>query len=138
MGRKLAGCVVLVVEDEYFIAADTAEALKEAGAIVLGPVPNAGEAKRIIGEFKPSHAVLDLNLDGCGARFDIVRELKSQGVQSVIVTGYDASIVPRDLADMPCLQKPVIHHEVIEAVAVQPARFPDLQGWNFAAKIGGH
>ncbi|VXD00557.1 hypothetical protein SPHINGO8AM_70210 [Sphingomonas sp. 8AM] len=129
MERKLAGCVVLVVEDEYFIAADTAEALRDAGAIVLGPVPSADDAMRMIEEFKPSHAVLDLNLDGSGARFDIVRELKGQQVQSIILTGYDPSIVPRDLADTPCLQKPVIYNEVIEAVAVQPGRFPDPGAW---------
>jgi len=130
MERELGGCVVLVVEDEYLIADDTADALREAGAIVLGPVPSASEAKRLIEEFRPSHAVLDLNLDGSGARFDIARELKAQHVQSVIVTGYDESVVPPDLAGTPCVQKPVIYGKVVELVAAQSRRFADPKGWS--------
>lgn len=129
MERKLAGCVVLVVEDEYFIASDTADALKEAGAIVLGPCPSAVEALRLIKEFRPTHAVLDLNLDGAGPAFEIARALRDHQVQSIIVTGYDASIVPRDLADTPCLQKPVLYHEVVEAIAARAGRFAAPGSW---------
>ncbi|MEH3121350.1 MAG: hypothetical protein PGN16_05100 [Sphingomonas phyllosphaerae] len=129
----MAGCVVLVVEDEYFIATDTADALKEAGAIVLGPCPGPAEAMRILSEFRPSHAVLDLNLDGSGARFEVARALKDQHIQSVIVTGYDPSIVPADLADTLCLQKPVLYHEVVEAVAAQSGRYATPRAWGWTA-----
>lgn len=122
MDRELAGCVVLVVEDEYLIADDTAEALRDARAVVLGPCPSADEALRMIDECTPSHAVLDLNLDGSGARFDVARRLKDRRVHSVIVTGYDPFVLPRDLADTPCLQKPVSRHAVVEVLAARPAR----------------
>ena len=34
---ELGGRRVLVVEDEYYIASDTARALQGAGALILGP-----------------------------------------------------------------------------------------------------
>ena len=92
---------------------------------MLGPCPSASDAVRMIEKFRLSHAVPDLNLDGSGAQFDIARRLKAQQVQSVIVTGYDASVVPHDLADMPLLQKPVIYDAVVAAVTAQSGRFAD-------------
>jgi len=92
---------------------------------VLGPCPSASDAVRMIEKFRLSHAVLDLNLDGSGAQFDIARRLKAQQVQSVIVTGYDASVVPHDLADTPLLHKPVIYDAVVAAVTAQSGRFAD-------------
>ena len=115
--KKLSGCVVLVVEDEYYIASDTAAALKGAGAVVLGPCPNQDETMRVLGEFKPSHAILDLNLDGQGPSFELARELQAQGVPSIFVTGYDETVVPKDLASTRCLQKPVTYGEVVSALS---------------------
>ncbi|PEQ10564.1 hypothetical protein B2G71_21510 [Novosphingobium sp. PC22D] len=56
--------IVLVVEDEYFIADDLARALRDAGATVLGPVPNAEMARRIVSDSFVDLVLLDLNLDG--------------------------------------------------------------------------
>lgn len=45
---SLAGRKVLVVEDEYLIADDLAEMLKEAGANVVGPAASLPIAMRIL------------------------------------------------------------------------------------------
>src|SRR3546814_2353211 len=37
----LAGCSVLVIEDNFFLAEDARDTLERAGATVLGPVSNA-------------------------------------------------------------------------------------------------
>lgn len=44
----LEGLRLLVVEDEYFIAIDTAEKLAAAGAIVVGPVATVEDALMLI------------------------------------------------------------------------------------------
>ena len=45
-GRKLDGCRVLVVEDEYFLANDLEETLKSHGASVVGPFSDFDAAYR--------------------------------------------------------------------------------------------
>jgi DNA-binding response OmpR family regulator len=59
----LQGLRILVVEDEYLIADDLRDALLEASAIVLGPVPTVDAAKELIGrEPMIDAALLDINL----------------------------------------------------------------------------
>lgn len=120
--KRLHGRVVLVVEDEYYIANDASEAIKAAGAIILGPCPTAASTMRVLEEFQPSHAVIDLNLDGQGPSFDIARQLKAREVQIIFMTGYDVSVLPTDLAGLPCLQKPMTYDEVVTALALTPDR----------------
>lgn len=119
---RLHGRVVLVVEDEYYIASDASEAIKAAGAIILGPCPTAASTMHMLEEFQPSHAVVDLNLDGQGPSFDIARQLKAREVQTILMTGYDVSVLPPDLAELPCLQKPMTYDEVVTALAHTPER----------------
>ncbi|MEG8040191.1 hypothetical protein QP166_12870 [Sphingomonas sp. LR60] len=121
MGQALAGYIVLVVENEYFIASDTAESLARAGATILGPCATVAAAVRLIEETSPSHAVLDLNLDGSGARFELARQLQSRKVKSVIVSGYDKGTLPNDLAGIPFLMKPVSYGQLVEVFAALPA-----------------
>ena len=57
---------ILVVEDEHLIARGLAEALQDAGSIVLGPVPTVDKAiKKIESEPHIDGAVVDVNLGGC-------------------------------------------------------------------------
>lgn len=113
----LTGRTVLVVEDDYYIASDTAAALKGAGARVLGPCPNVDAALDLLQSETPTHAVLDLNLGGGGPRFEIARLLKARGVPCVFLTGYDAASVPEDLANVVRLEKPIPLRNLVEAVA---------------------
>lgn len=113
----LTGRTVLVVEDDYYIASDTAAALQGAGARVLGPCPSVDAALDLLQSETPTHAVLDLNLGGGGPRFEIARLLKARGVPCVFLTGYDAASVPEDLADVARLEKPIPLRNIVEAVA---------------------
>lgn len=112
----LTGCVVLVVEDEYYIATEAADALREAGAVILGPCPTHVAATHMLTEFRPTHAVIDLNLGGSGPQFAMMRSLKDQAVPTLIMSGYDPSVVPDDLSDTPFLQKPVAYRSMIAAL----------------------
>jgi ActR/RegA family two-component response regulator len=111
----LSGCAVLILEDDYYLAEDAREALEQAGADVLGPYSRVEEALGSLEKDLPQYAVLDLNL-GAGPNFEVVRTLKMQGVPTLLVTGYDAHIIPADLASTPCLQKPISMADLVSAV----------------------
>lgn len=113
----LTGKIVLVVEDDYYVASDTATALRGAGAEVLGPCPTEEDALRILEEETPSAVVLDLNLGGGGPRFEIAYELVRHGTPFVFLTGYDPDVIPDELANVVRLQKPIALIEVVQAVS---------------------
>ena len=112
----LADRLVLVVDDDFYLAEDTRETLEEAGATVLGPYGRADEALASLEAALPNCAVLDLNL-GSGPEFGIARALIELHIPMVLVTGYDHSIIPPDLAGMASLQKPVSRARLLAAVA---------------------
>ena len=113
----LTGRKILVVEDDYFLASDTAAALRGAGAIVLGPCPTEERVHDLLEDEMPTHAVLDLNLGGGGPRFEIAHLLKAHGVPFIFLTGYDPNVVPDDMRDIVRLQKPLPFRAIVEAVS---------------------
>jgi len=113
----LTGKIVLVVEDDYYVASDTVAALRGAGAEVLGPCPTEEEALRLLEDETPTVVVLDLNLGGGGPRFEIAHKLVKQGTPFVFLTGYDQDVIPHELADIVRLQKPIAFRDVVEAVS---------------------
>jgi DNA-binding NtrC family response regulator len=108
----LAGKQVLVVEDEYFMADEMGEAVRRAGAIVLGPVPDIEGAMAIIATARVDAAVLDVRL-GDETSFPVATALKAKGVQVVFVTGYDDWFLPDDLDDVPIYRKPADPDNVV-------------------------
>lgn len=112
----LTGRSVLVVEDDYYLASDTAAALRGAGATVIGPCPSEDTTLDLLETQTPTHAVLDLNLGGGGPRFAVAYALKGRGVPFIFLTGYDCDAVPPDLAAVVRLQKPVSLRTVVDAV----------------------
>ncbi|NWJ27598.1 PAS domain S-box protein [Rhizobium sp. Td3] len=113
----LTGKIVLVVEDDYYVASDTAAALRSAGAEVLGPCPTEEAALQILHEQTPDAVVLDLNLGGGGPRFEIARKLVEHATPFVLMTGYDPDVIPDELADIVRLQKPIALRDVVAAVS---------------------
>src|SRR4051794_39150827 len=105
--RDLKGRHVLVVEDEFYIAIDMADTLKEHGAHVVGPVASVADAVDLIECTEHlDGAVVDLNLRGELA-FPVARELAKRHVPFVFATGYDAEIIPAEFRDVIRCEKPV-------------------------------
>ena len=104
--RPLQGLRVLVVEDDYFIAVELCSALRAAGAEVLGPARDLETGLAAIREEPIDCGVLDINLRGQMV-FQIASELRARDIPTIFATGYDASMIPEDLADTPRLEKPV-------------------------------
>lgn len=105
--QVLEGRRILVVEDEYFLADDVRDALTEAGAEVLGPVPSVEEASALIArEERIDAAVLDVNLRG-ELVFPVADALRERGVPFAFATGYDRWAIPDRFADALRVEKPL-------------------------------
>ena len=103
----LANLRVLVVEDEYFLADDMAQALREVGARVIGPVPSRDRALALLAEQPVDVAVLDINLKG-ETVYPVADALRAKGVPFVFATGYDSRAVPDGYKDVPRWEKPFL------------------------------
>jgi DNA-binding NarL/FixJ family response regulator len=114
--QQLIGLSVLVVDDDYYQAVDTQETLERAGATVLGPCSNSDEAIHLAQDRHPSCAIVDLNL-GAGPSFELARSLKALNIPLIIVSGYDAGVIPADLRSTPHLEKPVAGAVLIRSMA---------------------
>jgi CheY-like chemotaxis protein len=113
----LIGRRILVVEDEYIIAADLAQSLEDLGASVLGPAGTVADALALVaGEPALDAAVLDINL-GSEKVFPVAEALQARGVPFVFASGYDAWMVPSEFADAPRFGKPVEKHALARALS---------------------
>ena len=107
LGDHLRGRRVLIVEDDYFVAADLAEALQELGAIVLGPSGSVKDALRqISSDGAPDAAVLDINL-GQEKAYPIADALLARRIPFIFTTGYSGDALPVQYGKIPRCQKPV-------------------------------
>jgi DNA-binding response OmpR family regulator len=102
----LDGVQILLVEDEYFVAAELKAILGELGARVVGPVSRLQPARELARAERLDGAVLDVKLDG-DTTFPLAQELLERGVPVLFTTGFDSSILPERFRSSPCLAKPV-------------------------------
>lgn len=107
---------ILVVEDEYFVAADLALALARVGAQVVGPVSTEEEALALLdaGE-RIDAAVLDINLRG-EMVYPLADALRERGVPFVFATGYGASILPMRFRSVPRWEKPFDYQALAQSI----------------------
>ena len=115
--RGLAGRRVLVVEDEYLLASDLADALEDEAAEVIGPAPSVSRAMALIDGRSEIHlCLLDINLGG-ELVYPVADALVERGVPFLFVTGYDARAIPPRFEGVRRLEKPVRVAEVLRAAA---------------------
>lgn len=86
--KTLAGLNVLLVEDEFLIALDAEEMLRELGAAAVTVASNFEEAQKRIAEGKFDLAILDVNLNGQKS-FPLAEQLLTRGTPVVFGTGYN-------------------------------------------------
>jgi hypothetical protein len=105
-----------VVEDDFNIAVAMVGFLKAYGAEIVGPVGTVKSALGVIAD-NPciDGAALDLNLHG-ETVYPVVDVLRSKGVPTVFMTGFDDTSVKPGYTDVPCLQKPVTVEHLMQAL----------------------
>ena len=112
MNGPLAGRRVLMIEDEFLVAAMLSDVIEDSGATVVGIAGTLDDALLQIDRAAPELVVLDWNLDG--RRSDpIARELIARGVPFAISTGYGE--VDSEFGGVPVIAKP---YEPMQLVAV--------------------
>ena len=112
----LVGRTILVVEDEYLIAAALAQALTAARARVLGPASSEVRAREIMrGAGVIDCAILDIDLGGHQA-WGVVDDLVAAGVVVVLASGYGASAIPDRHLSLARSGKPVELQTVARAL----------------------
>ncbi len=113
----LNNALILVAEDEPFIALEVALAIKDAGGMVLGPVASVKKAIALIEANAPVAAILDVNLTD-GDISPVAELLLSLGIPMVLQSGVG---LPTALAarfpDLPVHIKPCVPTELIAQLA---------------------
>jgi PAS domain S-box-containing protein len=112
----LTGRSVLVVEDDYYLATDTARALRGAGADVMSLCATEADARAELEDQLPDAAIVDINL-GLGPSFKLAERLKNRGVPFVFTTGYDAEVIPVEFEQVERLKKPLQLRQLVGAIA---------------------
>jgi DNA-binding NtrC family response regulator len=110
----LKGCRVLVVEDDYFIAVGLADALRGAGAHIIGPVANVRHALDMLGE-QIDVCSLDFRLGG-ETSLPIADELERRGVPFIFATGTVCEL-PAVHGAYAVAEKPFCHRELTNLLA---------------------
>ncbi|WP_156386492.1 response regulator [Rhizobium sp. Leaf391] len=115
--------VVLVVEDEPFIAMDIDEVLRAAG-LTVELRSSRSDALKWLENRSPATAVLDLHLrDGDGLAIAAV--LQSRGVPVIFCSGGDPSDLPKDFKTAAWVRKPFVYGELVTEVrrAIETCEF---------------
>jgi two-component SAPR family response regulator len=108
----LQGSQILIVEDDYLIAADLRQLVEEAGGTVLAHVSRQAEADPYI-DGQLDAALLDVHLaDGFVDRIAL-RLLKRR---ILVVTGYDRETLSPPLRKAAYVQKPICRQDFVATI----------------------
>ncbi|HEY6577936.1 MAG TPA: response regulator [Rhizomicrobium sp.] len=140
MNQTSSAPCVLVVEDEWLIAATIEDMLAEAGYQVRGPTARVDEALGLIEEQPVDAAILDITLRG-EKSFPIARALKERSIPFVFLTGYVCNDIPDEFRDARMLNKPMEQAKLMDCLGDllgRPADDRVRSGQSFAGEVRGH
>ena len=104
-GTAFSNARILVVEDEYFLASDLADAIDATGAEVIGPTGRLSDALDLAHGQPLDVAVLDVNLRG-EMVFDLLDQLLGRNVPVILATGYGRTGLPERYRACHLVEKP--------------------------------
>jgi DNA-binding response OmpR family regulator len=103
--NEIAGCRILVVEDEMLVAMTIEDALQDSGGEIVGPVATLEAALKLAAEEEFDAAILDVTIHG-GKVYPVAELLLKRGIPFVFASGYGDWALPEELRDKPRLTKP--------------------------------
>jgi CheY-like chemotaxis protein len=113
---------VLVVEDEWLIAEDTASCLRAAGYPVVGPVASVAAALRLVNAGEIDVALLDVQLNG-ETSLAVAQTLLDRGAPFAFMTGFGARDVAASFRQCKFVSKPVSQATILSTLAELTALF---------------
>jgi CheY-like chemotaxis protein len=114
---NLAGCRILVVEDEMVIAMMIEEALQDLGCVVVGPVAKLDAALRLARDEALDAAILDVTIRG-GQVFPVAEHLLARGIPFVLASGYGDWALPETLQNQLRLTKPFTPQDIEKHISL--------------------
>lgn len=112
---------ILVVEDEFLLAAHIGGLMEDEGFDVIGPTGMLDEAVKIARDEELDAALLDVNIVG-GPIDDVAEILADRGVPFVFVTGYSRDHLPKKFREWTMVSKPFDDRALIEQAKRLTAR----------------
>lgn len=112
----LSGCRIAILEDDYYQASDCRHILEQAGATVVAVTSQIPDLATLEADGPLAVVLIDINL-GHGLSFDFARTLQAQAIPFVFLTGYDAAMLPEDLAGSAYLSKPADAERIVSTLA---------------------
>lgn len=86
--HELKGASVLLLEDEFLIAMDAEEILKDLGAACVETASTLAQAEQLAADVHFDLAMLDVNING-QMSLPLAHALRERGVPVVMATGYE-------------------------------------------------
>lgn len=120
---------VLIIDDEFMIATDTATVLEDAGCVIVGIAGSVAKALEILDDSGCDAVVLDANLNGASAE-PVAAALRERDIPYLVVSGYRTDQRAEGLAGAPFLRKPYRVSELVAAVLALgrgPQKGPESQ-----------
>lgn len=96
---------VLVLEDNFLLAGDLCEFVRQRGYEPVGPAHSVEEAAKLLKEQRIDAAILDIMLGGRPC-FPLCAHLERWNVPFLFLTGSDISGIPASHRHVPLLGKP--------------------------------
>jgi len=112
---------ILIVEDEYFLAADCVMELDRLAMLAVGPADSEAGALALLEHGPIDGAIINVGLQGRPS-FVVADRLVSRGIPFVFYTGYDRAFLPLRFAKIACVAKPETARRVVSTLlAAMPA-----------------
>lgn len=109
---------ILIVEDVALVAMDLEMQARDAGWDVVGAASRLSDALDIVARERPDAAILDVQI-GRELITPVARALRACGAVIVFGSGHKArGMLPPDLQDAPCLDKPFTFADVERALTM--------------------
>ncbi|MDO9489780.1 MAG: response regulator [Sphingomonadaceae bacterium] len=112
----LAGCRVLVVEDEVLIGMVLEDILDMLGCTLAGMAATMDEANGLADSVTFDVAILDVNV-GADPVFPLADAIMARGIPIIFATGSLPDSLPSRFAACPVLEKPYVFAGVEAAIA---------------------
>lgn len=116
MPDKESALRILVVEDDYLVAALLGEMLTDLGHSVVGPFARLAPALDAAQKESVDLAILDVNLTE-GDTSPVAGALRKRGIPLVVSSGYDSESLGASFAGAARLQKPFQQDDLQKVIA---------------------
>ena len=109
----LKGLRILLVEDSWNVGIALKSLLRAWGADVAGPVATTADADRLIPEYAPDVAIVDIHLRGGELAYGLIDRLLEQHIPVVVTSGYSNFPPGKAVA---FLQKPIVEAQLLASL----------------------